>query len=914
MSKRRRQPQQQVCGTGSQYEVKDGETLWGISESASGSGSNFDQIQNLDGSPIDNPDLIHPGQMLNVSGVCGDQEQEQEQSSSEDSGIETGGSGVTAAQPPGGAPPPDAQGDAPMVSDAPTQGSEEAPAVESPVVASQVEGNTEGSGAGGDVVVQSPPTLGRAPVVAPAPASGNSSATGNQTTDELLDAFASTSQLDALVCQTDLLDELNAFRNNDLGAAGINVVERLIPGYGAYDAVRDNWNGYWNFAERAPDDFILQLIASFEMWIGMAADVVRHLGYIFSLIQWICAATGVGAVPATIGGYSIGLIINGILAVLDGANAAMGLFGAAYSGLMLTFADLDEAERARYEFAMVHQVEHSVVSVMHVGMDAASAVLGNYVPAEAVKSGGKVLFAGAATGTRGAAVGLTRYVMGAGSEGADFGVAPEPRFDSGMQLPKDIIGDAAFLAEHPLPVPGLRISLFSEETRDRLYHGTPRACAKDATVVGQIMDPLRWEIDPMLLIAGFDPLDHSPSQVTGLALLEQDISVGIAQSTENQSALAIHESNQANTIAGMQLAGGVFAGLAEEQGSIADRLGSSLPGVNRGLSQQEQASGAAAQVSEGLSGVSTYMGQAQSASTAQVATPAREEGRSWWQKAGDWVVDNTIGALFGRLNGALASASGPAASGGAAAASGVATSQTAQVQVDAQAAPFREAAAGGAQDLGAARASQAQLQQDEARAAQVRALTEQRLAQARVDQQMERAQLDRLLTYRSEVEQERERQEAQNDRFAATVGPAIEQANVSGGVNAQQREALLAAMDAVGDLSDNAVSQIMSAASGVPSRIAAEAAAFANAFSDQEARRLGSVMGAVNAANSWQSFQVARSVLMGAEAAIADQLSAGLSFLNAMAQAPTEEEAERMMVGLNGSDGSDDNNSGASDS
>lgn len=49
---------------GRTYTVVSGDTLWAISEQFYGDGSNYPRI--ADASGIQNPDLIHPGQVLTV--------------------------------------------------------------------------------------------------------------------------------------------------------------------------------------------------------------------------------------------------------------------------------------------------------------------------------------------------------------------------------------------------------------------------------------------------------------------------------------------------------------------------------------------------------------------------------------------------------------------------------------------------------------------------------------------------------------------------------------------------------------------------------------------------------------------------------------------------------------------------------
>src|SRR5690606_15158987 len=82
-----------------------------------------------------------------------------------------------------------------------------------------------------------------------------------------------------------------------------NLVEGLIPGYGMYDAVRDNWNRQGDMVEMAPPllespgAFIMHILMGVANLSQAVAGVLRHLSYLVSLCQWAATISAVADGP-----------------------------------------------------------------------------------------------------------------------------------------------------------------------------------------------------------------------------------------------------------------------------------------------------------------------------------------------------------------------------------------------------------------------------------------------------------------------------------------------------------------------------------------------------------------------------------------------------------------------------------------
>jgi nucleoid-associated protein YgaU len=111
----RRQPEQQVCNSDT-YNVQPGDNLWNIAESATGDGRDYSQIAG-DNPQIADPNLIHPGDQLDVSGLCGEEAEDEVEVGPEGQGGEQ-----TTAPPPGGE---DGDGGAPPPPEVPTPAAEQ---------------------------------------------------------------------------------------------------------------------------------------------------------------------------------------------------------------------------------------------------------------------------------------------------------------------------------------------------------------------------------------------------------------------------------------------------------------------------------------------------------------------------------------------------------------------------------------------------------------------------------------------------------------------------------------------------------------------------------------------------------------------------------------------------------------------
>lgn len=842
------QPNPDVCAGNGSYTVQQGDTMWGISQQATGSGADWGDIHGSN-PQLEDPNLILPGQVLDVSRVC----DEEAPGSESETGQEVGGTGITASEggSDGGSGPTDSGGSGSV-----TLSEHEAPAEVSPT------------------------------------APGSTFGTGNDAVDRQLDAESADNTHDLQCRSTDWIDSLNGFRDNPFGGAAINTVERLIPIYGFYDAFRDSWNTAADQLEVMPDDAFLATIVVLEGIVSTLSGWVSHLNYLVSAFSWATAALeGLGiAVNA-----SLGQTLNQVTLGLDLINLVLGIIGTAYSMYQADNESLSEADRARYRYLAFTQADHTVGSLVSVAFDCFSLASVNFVPKQVLETigsqaGKEIVKAGIG--------GLISGEVGAGYKALLGGAAPErpePKAEY-FHFPRDIIGDLSLLS-YPF---------VSDSTFDRLYSGATSSSGDTTCESAPILESANQraasEAPGAAAAPALPATDHSPSQVERLATLEAGLQTAVATTDENIGTFAGLEEENEQVVAGLANAGAEVGRYISTGDDLSASLTGAMPGLTAAIGANAQVLGQAGGI-EG--GTQQAMGALQSMlglGNTNVPDAPPQEDRSLLQRAGDWLYDNTIGRAVSAMRGALSGVIEQAMGGQGMISDGPNTAPAGVAQIHAQGDHLGEVQAG-AQEAKTGTDAQVATYEGYATDAQSKQVEAEahgaELAEQHAEQDSNRDEYQALL---DEVRAEKERQIAANAAYAAQYGPLLASSDAgSEGLALQEAHGsgLYQALDVVHGVFDAILADATGQAGGLsgPRSVAAREAI--EGFEAHVSTRLGEVTGAVGRAaglvgqageSAWAALSEAQQALQGAEMEIKNAGAELMGVIGALATLPFEEE------------------------
>lgn len=683
------------------------------------------------------------------------------------------------------------------------------------------------------------------------------STTGTTDVDAYLNAHVTGDDAQQAVTRSrDWIDDVNDVRGNPFGEAVINTGERLIPIYGAWDSVRDTWNGYAEQMEMFEDDWVMSTILTLQGIVSLVGDLVSHIEYCAKLLGYIAyVAKGAGAVLNALTSATIGWIPI----VCDAINFVLGVIGSCYASYRASKAS-DPQERARWEWLTYKQTEHMVVSL-------ASGVAGLVIQAatagQAPSTVGRELAQNAVTGLAG---GLVK-----GGMKALFGLAaPETRpapVDPYGRLPKDIFGDIASV--------GYLITDEGTQARsdlDRFVTGGPApAPVESANEVAPILDRSHEQAAP----AGPErtppeEVDHSPEQVDALLTAESNLEAALATSTENVAASETRASD-AEAMAG-QLAGAEENLTAMEGGAQTSQgnLESAVPVGESMVASLGEMSGAFGELGQPLG----QLGQ--STATAQQGASTRvqpDEDRSLLERARDWIIERTMRAFLpaqGQLGGMAGQASGQVSAGTGGSSSSAGKAEATRSEEAASLAETRAAAAEASATVGEVQGARDTVTSERTEAEEVH-------TEAVAEAEQHRSEREAIEAELEVVRAERERQEAANEAFRDEWGEWFEAQAQAQGAQAEATtpeaiaEGLWEAHDALDRLGSGYIAEGEALIATVPTAAVPQAREILESFVTSHETRLAQVAGlvgeAVGASGDGVEAAVARAegALLGAE-------------------------------------------------
>lgn len=730
------------------------------------------------------------------------------------------------------------------------------------------------------------PVVNEAPEVTPDVSTG-----GPISVDDYLDTHASDVTCQTLQTQErDWIDVVNDVRGHPMGELVINVGERMIPFYGAYDAVRDGWNGFAEQWEMVGDDPVMKTILVLELVVGLFGDLISHLAYLAKCVGYVAyLLEGAGAiVNALVSAADV------VAAICDGINFVLGVVGSCWASYKAGKAT-DPQEKARYQWLTFKQSEHMITSLVSgvVGLITIGLTAGQAPGAAGREVGrnlGKQFAEGLATGAPKAGF---KWLFGfAAPTTSPTPVNPMPR------LPKDIFGDVAAVG-YLFTDPGTP----AREKLDRFVKGTQRPNGGPVTtttcdVQGTLQDAHTEAAAQSLPTSSVSPpeqVDHSPAQVEALAQTEANVEAALATADENVASSEQGVTNAAAVEQQYSAAAEVASGMTGQATSAQTDLQASLPVASQLTSGLTELMGGFGQLSGPAGRMSGAAGQAGNAAAQR---PRKKEDRSLLDRAKDWLVDRAMSTIL--------SAAGPAeASAGAAGGrSGEASSQTGQGQgfaqgllAEEQASMAETQAAAGEASAGVTAAQERETQlQGEVVAAQEWG------AQAEAERVQHEGERDQLVTLLAEVQAERARQEAANAAFAATWGPWFEEQAAQDGqslppVSDIHVGGLWSAHDDVAALGDGLIGEGQSLLAQVPPAMQGAAREALDRFQLAHAGRMSTLAAAIagvpvgdGAQAAWDALTRAEQLAVNAEAEILASWSEVAGVLTALATLELDEE------------------------
>ncbi|MBW2255188.1 MAG: hypothetical protein JRI25_11385 [Deltaproteobacteria bacterium] len=708
--------------------------------------------------------------------------------------------------------------------------------------------------------------------------------------EEILDTNADDSVVAALS------EEAAPWYNHPIVRGGENIIERLIPIYGFYDSFRDAWNRHGDMVEMAPP--FLESPGSAIMHVSMTianiasglSGIVRHLGYIVSICQWLLTFSAVadgpvGPILAVIAGIG-GEICNIIALICEAVSAAFNLITVVTALISAACTD-DETNRLRYLNVAAMGTENFFGNIVNGVMDVIALASWNFIPSGATSEAVRALLGGVIrTGARFLIQGAVRWgIHGVGEEMTDFELG---------RLPVDEEGNPVRTYEWPHMSRGLFREGWgwwgmSEDegpgmTGSQMAEASPTPSSEaTATLVPSLLTEDSRATGGANPAGGGIPMpevDFSPAQVAALSTMSADLHQILAGSQESQGELETHRGvHQENVALTEQADADVTSQLAAREGMLAP-LAEAQANLEGGSSNSEEAQG---HLEELQSQTNTVGEQTGRVGEIQMPDPPPQEDAGLLERAVNWLSQQAMNAAFSRAEGMIGNAQGEAGTQGAAAgaASGEAGSTLGGLATFMG--QLQEAMGLNSQTEGETQSAIGQLTNQQGQVQEARAASTEQVAAADEAIAEEGDAQEQITDLIERVDAERERQEQEIAAFEAEYGPHFaEMRNLGGteeGPPVQDSDALMLLMtfDQVQGLADTAIGETHGAVARVPEGGQEAAVDLVMQFQTSIEQTLGETMNLVNAAAgaagqagpvAWIAVNAARQALLDAEVTI----------------------------------------------
>ncbi len=715
-----------------------------------------------------------------------------------------------------------------------------------------------------------------------------------------------------------MTEQATPWYDTRLAKGAENLFEGLIPVYGAYDAVRDNWNRHGDMVEMAPPllespgSFILHILMGVANLSQAVAGVLRHVSYLVSLCQW--AATFSAVVDGPIGPVVAGIAglcaetINVFTLCCEFVAGCANLLTVIVAAINAICTD-DETNRLRYTNIAAMGLEGFMGNVVNLVFDFIAVASVNFIPSGVTsKVARELLNSVAQSASREIALGVVNWGLN-----GTLGLAEDHDYTA---LPRDAQGRPMKTYEWP----HLSRGLFREGF---LFWGTDNN-EENAVVLNTLDGPTAAGtaaqstlVAPMLQqdsrATGGDrpagggqqipPPDHSPTQVDALSALSGDLTQLLAERRASQADLQAHREAHGENVVAIDQTRDQVTAQQEVRADMSTRLADNQGGLQEGMSQGAAAEEQLGALQGSLADTGAGFGGLNSMRAPQAP---RQQGGGLIDRAAAWATEQATNLVVGRFNSGIAQAQGPggAAQGQSQAQAGAAGQGASMVT--GFLGQITEALAVSASTQADTAAAAGTLSGQDAQLASARATSEGEIALADEGLAEEDALIAEIEALLAEVEAERARQEGANAAFIAQYGPAFDEMAQTGGsaqgqpVQDSDAQMLFEAFDVVQGLSDGAVSAAFSRAGGAPDGARDAALDLAGQLESGQEAMLGQALAAVNAAAGaigqsgpagWSLVDAARQALIEAEITTRAARAQVLAMLDAIAGMGGEEEA-----------------------